>query len=148
MKSFPVGEWQTISAFTGDVYVSSKSDSTFISDEMKERYPDTEVQRKLIQISRDVYLSQRFIFREDGTYLLINFDKKLIEERYKLNRAKSVIETFSKNAAGEYITDEIKYRQKGKFLYLIMDSEDNPSELMLEKLKIVKPKSVAKKKIK
>src|SRR6186997_1424463 len=63
-----IGEWKVISCFNGEVYFNLKNDSTFLTTEIKQEYPDTLTQRKYIEMAKDIY--GRFIYRfnKDGQF--------------------------------------------------------------------------------
>ena len=128
-----IGRWDAVSTFTGDVYVNSENDSTFMSEEMKQRYPEKADQEKLIQHTKQVFLNTHFIFGKNGEYQQEVDGKILIQEYYKLNKAKSIIKIFSKNSLGDSVTEEIKYSQKGKILSIKFQTEDNLLSYVLKK---------------
>ena len=46
-----VGHWRVIAAFNGEVYFNLKTDSAFISEEIKEMYPDTSSQNRMLALA-------------------------------------------------------------------------------------------------
>ena len=63
-----VGHWQVVAAFNGEVYFNLKTDSTFISSEIKEMYPDTSSQNRMIALAKDIYSATNFSFDQNGIY--------------------------------------------------------------------------------
>ena len=64
-NSFP-GEWKVVSCFNGEVYFNLKTDSTYVTDEIKEMYPDSATQKRFIQLAKDVYGSFVYHFKKNG----------------------------------------------------------------------------------
>ncbi len=127
-----VGHWKVISVFTGEVFVSSKTDSIFLSDAIKELYPNPEYCKGYLDMARKVFLTDVY-FGPDGIYKHMMGDTVGYEQYYKINTLKSVIEVTGKNSLGNDVMEEIEYLITDEVLHLKIKTTDFPIELTLEK---------------
>lgn len=126
-----VGHWQMIAAFNGEVYFNLKTDSTFISSEIKEMYPDTASQNRMIALAKDIYSATNFKFDKNGIYRMFLDTTFQIEGRYCYKVKDNILQLTSKNSLGKDITENTISRLENGLLYISKKQEDSEQTLDL-----------------
>ena len=139
-QSSVIAKWTVISAFDGDVYINSKTDSFFISEQFKKSFGDSlSLAKKFFQTT---YLNNRFEFKTDGRYFIYPVEYPKVSGTYVLNKTDSTIllnRTDSANR-GEFDpkfflseAKKLKYFFTKSLLHLYLEFEQRHVEFILEK---------------
>ena len=139
-QSSVVAKWTVISAFDGDVYINSKTDSFSISNQFKNLFGDSlPMAKKFFQTG---YLDNHFEFKNNGVYHIYPADYSKITGTYVANPIDSTIilnrtdtanrgEFDLKNFLGE--AKKLKYFFSKSLLHLYLEFEERHVEFVLEK---------------
>jgi hypothetical protein len=139
-QSSVITKWTVISAFDGDVYINSKTDSFSISDQFKKLFEDSlPIAKKFFQTT---YLDNRFEFKDDGVYHIYPADYPKITGTYVVNNIDSTIllnridtanrgEFDVKHFLGE--AKKLKYFFTKSLLHLYLEFEERHVDFVLEK---------------
>ncbi len=139
-QSSVIAKWTVISAFDGDVYINSKTDSFSLSENFKKLFGDSlSLAKKLFQTS---YLGNRFEFKDDGVYHIYPAEDPKVTGTYVVNNTDSIIllnRTDSANR-GEFDPKfflsearKLKYFFVRSLLHLYLEFEERHVEFILEK---------------
>ncbi len=130
-----VGSWKVVSVYDGNFYFNLKTDSVFISPEMKSSYPDSLDQLKLITNAKSIYGASQFHFGKDGVFIQTIDTMFVYSGQYADIQSKNIIELTTNNTLGEKLTEQIAYQIKEGLLYLSMKWDDSHFDYVLEKMK-------------
>lgn len=129
-----IGSWKIVSVSDGDIYFNLKTDSVFISPEMKTSYPDSLDQVKLLSNAKIIYGASQFHFGKDGVFKQTLDTMFLYSGQYVDIPSKNMIELTTSNSLGEKGTVKIPYQIKEGLLYLNFKWEDTHFDYVLEKI--------------
>jgi hypothetical protein len=139
-QSTVVGKWTVISAFDGDVYLDSKSDSFTISKRFQKLFGDSLLMAK--KIFQTSYLGNRFEFKEDGIYCIYPVEDPEVSGKYVINKADSIIllKRTDTNNTGEFDprfflseAKKLKYFFTNSLLHLYLEFEERHVDFVLER---------------
>ena len=130
-----VGHWQVVAAFNGEVYFNLKTDSTFISSEIKEMYPDTASQNRMLAAAKEIYSGTNFKFDKNGIYKMYFDTNFLTEGQYCYKAKDNILRLISKNSLGRDMVENLISRLENGLLYISQKQEDDEHtlDLILEK---------------
>ena len=139
-QSSVIGRWTIVSAFDGDVYINSKTDSFSMSEQFKKLFGDSlSMAKKMFQTT---YLNNRFEFREDRVYHIYPAEDPKVTGTYVVNNTDSTILLIRTDSAnrGEfdpkfYLSEakRLKYFFKKSLLHFYLESEERHVEFILER---------------
>jgi hypothetical protein len=134
-----IARWTIISAFDGDVYINSKTDSFSMSEQFKKLFGDSLSMAK--KLFRTTYLDNHFEFKADGVYHIYPAEYPKITGTYVVNNNDSTIllnRTDSANR-GEFDpkfflseAKKLKYFFTKSLLHLYLEFEERHVEFVLE----------------
>ncbi len=130
-----VGSWHVVAAFNGQVYFNLKTDSSFISSEIREMYPDTLSQNRMLSVAKELYGTTKFIFEKNGVFKMYLDTAFQFEGKYCFKSENNILQLTSKNSSGENITDYSSSRFDKGFLLISQKQDDGERvlDLVLEK---------------
>lgn len=102
-----VGKWKVISVFNGEIYFNLKTDSTFLTEEAKQKYPDTLAQKQFIQNAKFIYGTTTFEFQRNGVLILDMTSIFQDTSRYCYNSTDKILQHTAKNSYGQELTDTV-----------------------------------------
>jgi len=139
-QSSVIAKWTVVSAFDGDVYINSKTDSFSISENFKKLFGDSlSMAKKMFQT---FYLGNRFEFKDDGVYHIYPVEDLKVTGTYVVNYTDSTILLNRTDAAnrGEFDpkfflseAKKLKYFFTKSLLHLYLEFEERHVEFVLEK---------------
>ena len=130
-----IGDWRVISCFNGEVYFNLKNDSTFLTPEMKELYPDSTSQWAFIQAAKDIYGSLVYHYAKDGTFIITAEAHYLNSGKYCFIPSDKVVLETTKNSLGKEVVENVNARLENDLLYLSKKwEEDKKYNIVLEKV--------------
>ena len=129
------GDWKVISCFNGEIYFNLKTDSTFLTTEIKNQYPDSISQRALLQTAIDIYGSLMYHYDKNGTFILTSESHFLYSGKYCFVPSNETVLETSKDSMGKEIVEKINAKLENGLLRLSKKWDgEKMYDLVLEKL--------------
>jgi hypothetical protein len=137
-----VGKWKVVSAFDGDIYISSKPDSFYISDRFKKLFEDSiSMANKFFQT---FYLGNQFEFKKNGTYNIYPKESPIVAGEYTVSRKDSII-FLNKREDSSHLNayepkyflgeaNKLKYFYFSHLLHLYLEFDERHVEFTLQKM--------------
>lgn len=130
------GKWKVIGFSNGEIYYNKKTDSTWLSDEIKDSYSGERL-TSFIKLSKEIYLSYKFIFSENGYFeqTLDSLPSLTLRAKYCLNKSKNILSLTSTNSTRKNVLEKARVAFKQNFLYLNFQfDKETGTNFILEKM--------------
>ena len=131
-----VGEWKVIAAFNGEIYFNLITDSTFITPDIKQMYPDTASQNRLLALAKQIYSAYKFSFEDKDVYKHYLDTAFLDSGYYCFKPSKKILQLSSKNSLGDEIIEDTISKIENGLLYISYKwGDENMIDFVLQKIK-------------
>ena len=99
------GKWKIAAIFNGEVYINLRTDSSFLTDEMKRLYPTKTAQKQLIEDAKYIYSETKFDFTKNGDLIFTMSSVVNDTSKYCYNAYQHNLRITSKNSDNQDVTD-------------------------------------------